>query len=557
MKHSTPLHFKTIITTAILFAILLFTNKNANAQTHNIVLGRPTDTSITASVMFDYATQYYLEYGTASGSYPHQTSTFTSAVNTPNNVSITNLSGNTKYYYRLQYKSGGSFTPSSEYSFHTQRATGSTFTFTVEADEHLYDKKGVKNMYNVTLQNEANDKPDFMMTLGDIFGDDHQATTISSGALDTLHRNYRPILGQITHSIPFYVCLGNHEGEKDYWLKRTPPNNMAIYGTRWRKFYYPNPEPNSFYTGDTINEPYGIGHAQNYYAWTWGDASFVVLDVYRYDCDTSAKPHNWDWTLGKIEYDWLTQTLQNSTSKYKFVFAHHIRAEDRGGITNAHLYEWGGYDGATGTTYSFPTQRPGWAKPIHQLFVDNGVTMFIQGHDHLFAHEIMDGVTYIETPMAADSTYQIGMLANASAYTADTVDGTGHLRFTVSSSCVKMDYVKAYLPKDTLGIHKNGEIGFSVTIGTCTTPNGINEVVTTENVQLYPNPTNTSCSINFSLNEKIKAVQIMDVVGRTVYENNNCFSGMKINTENIPNGIYLVNVIGASNKVVKKLIVNH
>ena len=65
MKHSTPLHFKTIITTAILFAILLFTNKNANAQTHNIVLGRPTDTSITASVMFDYATQYYLEYGTA------------------------------------------------------------------------------------------------------------------------------------------------------------------------------------------------------------------------------------------------------------------------------------------------------------------------------------------------------------------------------------------------------------------------------------------------------------------------------------------------------------
>ena len=33
MKHSTPLHFKTKITTAILFAILFFTNKNANAQT--------------------------------------------------------------------------------------------------------------------------------------------------------------------------------------------------------------------------------------------------------------------------------------------------------------------------------------------------------------------------------------------------------------------------------------------------------------------------------------------------------------------------------------------
>ena len=441
-------------------------------QNKSIILGRPTDTSITASIMFDQPVNYYLEYGTKSGVYTQQTATYTSGVNKPDEIDVRFLQPDTRYYYRMQYHltSGTVFTATPEYNFHTQRAKDSTFVFTLEADEHLYDKKGILNMYNVTLQNQANDKPDFMMSLGDIFGDDHNPNTITSGALDTLHRNYRPLLGKICTNIPFYDCLGNHEGEKRFYLISTPPNNMAVPATLWRKYYYPNPFPNTFYTGNTTMEGYGIGYPENYYAWTWGNALFVVLDVYRDDCDTSAKPHNWDWTLGQQQYDWMKQTLETSTAKFKFVFCHHIRAEDRGGITNAKLYEWGGYDGANGNTYSFPTRRPNMAKPIHKLFVDNGVSVFFQGHDHVFAHEKMDNVVYQSLPMAADSTYVIGMLANAAAYVSDTLDGTGHMRVTVSSDCVKVDYVRAYLPKDTVGgLHHNGEVAFSYTVGACAT----------------------------------------------------------------------------------------
>jgi hypothetical protein len=32
-------------------------------------------------------------------------------------------------------------------------------------------KKGVDNLYRVALNNQAKDNPDFMLTLGDIFGD--------------------------------------------------------------------------------------------------------------------------------------------------------------------------------------------------------------------------------------------------------------------------------------------------------------------------------------------------------------------------------------------------
>ena len=452
----------------ICFLQLLFLPQLTKAQSNSIILGRPTDTSITASVLLNQLMELYIVYGNQPGVYTQSTPIINNTINTPDEVDLNNLTPDTRFYYRLMTRRAGTtvaFDQSPEYSFYTQRAPGSTFTFTVEADEHLYDHKGVKSMYLTTLNNEAKDRPDFMLSLGDIFGDDHYWQTITSHQLDSLHYTYRPFLGTICHSIPFYICLGNHEGENDYYYNQNPGNNLCVWGTQWRKFYYPNPYPNAFYSGNTDNEPYGIGNPEDYYSWKWGDAQFIVLDVYRHECDTSDKPIKWAWSLGLPQYTWLKNTLESSTAKYKFVFAHHIRGQGRGGITNATQFEWGGLDNGTN---KFAIYRPGWPKTIHQLFIDNGVNIFFQGHDHLFAHEILNNVTYQEVPMAADSTYEIGKLANAGAYTADTLDGTGHIRVTVSPECVKVDYIKAYLPADTVsGLHHNGEIGFSYTVGTC------------------------------------------------------------------------------------------
>ena len=430
------------------------------------ILGRPTNSSVTMSILFDQPSDVYWEYGISSGSYTSTTDKFLTVKGTPLEVDFTNLSANTKYYYRTRYKLAGTattFDAGPERSFQTQRVPGSTYTFTVESDEHLYDKKGVQSIYQICLNNQALDKPDFMFSLGDTFGDDHQATTITSSELDALHKFYRPFLGTICHSVPLFICLGNHEGENDYYLSLTPPNNLAINGTLWRKFYYSNPFPNGFYSGNTDNEPYGIGSPENYYAWTWGDALFVVLDVYRYQNKTTEKPQGWNWSLGSVQYNWLKNTLEKSSAKYKMVFAHHVRGQGRGGITNAKLFEWGGYE-ENGTTYGFTANRPGWAKPIHQLFVDNHVNIFFQGHDHVFSHEVLDGVTYQSMPMPSDSTYQIGILANGDAYTSDVVDGTGHVRVNVSPSGLKVDYIKAYLPADENGSRKNGQVAFSYTV---------------------------------------------------------------------------------------------
>jgi hypothetical protein len=550
MNRSTLPTFKAIV----LFILFLQFSPLLQAQTKSIILGRPTDTSITASIMFDQSVQFYLEYGQQSGVYNKLSSTYLNSSNTPDELELKNLTPDTKYYYRMQYRLVGAPTYSATpaYSFHTQRAVGSSFVFTIEADEHLYDKKGVKNMYNVCLNNQAKDQPDFMLSLGDIFGDDHYPFTITSGKLDSLHRDYRPFLGSVCHSIPFYVCLGNHEGENDYYKSFTPPNNLCIWGTQWRKVYYPNPFPNGFYTGNTDQEPYGIGNPENYYSWTWGDALFVVLDVYRDQCDTNPKPGSWAWTLGLPQYTWLKNTLENSTSKYKFVFAHHIRGQGRGGVTNAKLFEWGGYDGSGGTNYNFPNKRPGWAKPIHQLFKDNGVSVFFQGHDHVFAHEVLDSIVYQAVPMAADSTYEIGKLANADAYVSDTLDGTGHIRVKVSASCVTVDYIRAYLPADTFGIHKNGEVAFSYTIGTCLT-GGIKEVPQKEELTVFPNPANDKLTLKFLDNSSSHLVSLQNAYGQTILQS----TSKELNVSQLASGVYFLTAYTSNNRLVKKVVIAH
>ncbi len=523
----------------ILFCFFIF--ESLQAQNRSIILGRPTDTSITASILFDRNVEYYFEYGTQTGNYTNQTSITSNTANIPDEYDFSKLSPDTKYFYRLKYRLKGAndFAVSDEYFFHTQRSKGSSFRFLIEADEHLYDKKGVRSMYKTTLQNQAKDSADFLLSLGDIFGDDHTPDQTTSEDMDALHKDYLQYLGAVCHSMPFYVCLGNHEGENGYYLKQTPPNNIAVYGTKWRKFYYPNPYPNGFYTGNTSFEPYDIGQPENYYAWTWGDALFVVLDVYR-GCDINEKPQNWDWTLGENQYSWLKQTLESSKAKYKFVFAHHTRGQGRGGVKTASGCEWGGYSGKG--VWEFDKYRPGWAMPIHQLMVANGVNVFFQGHDHLFAKEELDGLVYQEVPMPADSTYEIGVLANADAYTDVTMDGTGHIRVNVTPDCVTVDYIRSYLPADTLnGAHHNGEIAYSYNIGKCGLSATTNKVGEENLFTIYPNPVKEKLILKFkNANSYSTNMELINLQGQMIqsYQLDKGQLISILDLENIPSGVY-------------------
>jgi Secretion system C-terminal sorting domain/Calcineurin-like phosphoesterase len=559
MRKLNKLHaFNPFIKSILLLTMFMITVKGLFAQTQSIILGRATDTSITASIMFDQTVNLYVQYGTQSGLYSDSTGTVVDSANVPYMAELSNLTADTKYFYRVMYQTsgGGVFSATPEYTFHTQRAPGSTFTFEVEADEHLYDY-GNPHLYSVTMQNQAKDKPDFMFTLGDIFGDDHYAFTITSHQVDSLRKAYRSRLAPLCNSVPFNICLGNHDGEKQYYLDTMPPNNLAVWSTLWRKYYYANPEPNGFFTGNSDAEMFGMNKPDDYYAYTWGDALFVVLDAYRFDCfnpdSLQVKSNGWNWTLGLTQYTWLKNTLQSSTAKYKFVFVHHPLGEERGGIIPAQTFEWGGY--AKNGQYQFDTYRPGWGKPIQQLFVDYGVNILFQGHDHLFAREVLDSVIYQEVPMAADSTYEKGILANGAAYTADTLNGSGYIRVTVSPSCVKVDYVESYLPKDTMGLNKNGQVAFSYTIGTCdtSTTTGLNNLKDNPLLNVYPNPANDKVTVQFSDNVQNFTIRVTNEVGQIVLQSHSNI----IDVKNLSDGIYLLRMEAENYNSFKKIVIAH
>ncbi len=463
----------------------------------NILLGRPENASVTANIIPDQNVDFYIEYGTSSGAYTSQTATYTATANQPIEFVIEGLSANTRYYYHIVYHRTGvtDWNNAAEHSFITQRPPGSSFTFTVTSDSHLGQYGGQTAdetaLYTQTLQNVAADHPDFHIDTGDTFAMDPSplGTGMTVAEADAAYLIERPYLGKFTDSIPYFLALGNHENEEGWNFDdvfTAPDQSLALVGMLARKKYFPNPVPDSFYTGNTDPLATPIGgdtNQEDYYAWTWGDALFVVIDPYHYSMvwpsegdtyggegqDGEVSGTRWDWSLGIQQYLWLKSTLENSPATYKFVFTHQVTGGStvygRGGIGAAPYFEWGGKN-ADGT-WGFDVHRPasaGWTLPVHQLMVANGVNIFFHGHDHIYSYEQLDGITYVECAKPDDAGYAwdpYGYGYNEDLYpNGISIQNSGHLRVSVSPAETKVEYVRSYLPGDGV----NGTVAHSFTV---------------------------------------------------------------------------------------------
>lgn len=437
----------------------------------SVILGAPTDDSIAVNVLSGDAKKAYIEYGEASGVYDIRTKTVALPVGAPVEIALSGLKANTRYYYRARYAASGGadFAADAERSFHTQRAPGESFTFEIMGDSHpeRLGRQFDESLYVQVLSAAADDQPDFFMTIGDDFSVD-ELTDINAESVKDIYYNQRLFMSLVGGSAPIFLVNGNHEQSAGYNLDGTP-DNVAVWAQTNRNSYFSEPTPDGFYTGNEDQVEY-IGLLRNYYAWTWGDALFVVIDPYWYSQGMNAKlsgggpmgRDKWKLTLGEEQYQWFMNTLEDSDAKYKFVFAHHVLGFDRGGVECANLFEWGGYN--LRGVYEFGDERPGWEAPIHKLMVKNGVTIFFQGHDHLFAKQELDGVIYQTLPSPADPNYDF-VLNHASAYqNGDLLPDSGRVRVTVAESGVKVEYVRSYLPKDETRERKDGEIAYEYTV---------------------------------------------------------------------------------------------
>lgn len=433
------------------------------------ILGRPTANTVTVNVVPAVAMDLYYEYGRVPETYTAQTAVQNAAAEGPLETVIDQLQPNTRYFYRLRYRPVGmaDFAAGEEHTFITQRAPGSTFTFALQGDSHpeRLNQQFNPELYTRTLHTVADDQPDFYLTIGDDFSVDNLAE-ITAATVQQLYRNQRQFLGLVGHSAPLFLVNGNHEQAALVNLNGTP-NNVAVWAQTARNAYYSQPAPDGFYTGDAQLVDF-VGLLRDYYAWRWGDALFVVIDPYWHSAvavDNALGSNDktrdmWGITLGEAQYQWFKQTLEGSTAKYKFVFAHHVNGTGRGGIELADLYEWGGHDGKG--AWQFDTQRPGWAAPLHQLMAQNGVTIFFQGHDHIFVRQERDGVIYQTLPEPAHPFYTY---ENDAAYkSGDKLPNSGYVRVTVAPEGVTVAYRRAFRTQDENATQIHGAVAYSYTV---------------------------------------------------------------------------------------------
>lgn len=101
-----------------------------------------------------------------------------------------------------------------------------------------------------------------------------------------------------------------------------------------------------------------------------------------------------------------------------------------------------------------------------------------------------------------------------------------------------------------------------INVATVVCPTGINEAADATNLNVYPNPANSSVNLAFQLADKEEVtVNVYNTLGEIVYtENKGEMIGnqlVTINTANFSNGMYMVELIAGDTKTVTRMNVSH
>ncbi|HLK91204.1 MAG TPA: metallophosphoesterase [Polyangia bacterium] len=344
------------------------------------------------------------------------------------------LAAGRRYLYRIA--TAGDAGPGLLYSGSatTAPAPGTPFSFALITDTHIEprdpvppgqtvvgDAYGIMESTLLAVSAQvAMAQPDFVINLGDmldyhIFGFNAPPPDAAWARLGYL--NYRRLLGDTTGRAAHFPVIGNWDGESGC----NSPDEIQRSLSQ-RLLYAPGPAPATYPEGGSANG--------DYYAFTWGDALFVVLNVMTYTptChllyEEPGLPD--DWTLGAAQLAWLTQTLAQATSKWRFLFIHHTVGGAAGDVYDT-AYGRGGGQAA----------RVGEQAKIHALMLQYGVQVFFYAHDHVFTDIVVDGIHYL-LPGSAGAPWKFdGSQTGYAHYWPDS----GYARVAVTPAETQVDMI--------------------------------------------------------------------------------------------------------------------
>jgi hypothetical protein len=272
------------------------------------------------------------------------------------------------------------------------------------------------------VRNVRQDRPEFVLALGDNVAwptSRNQPQTSEAGAIRA-YTMYRRHMAPLTMSCPHFGLIGNWEGETG----KFPAEVIDRVGDVRRRFL-PNPVQATY--------PEGGSEGQDYYAFGWGPALFVVLNVQSYTAPSGDQPSPRDdvtvvedWTLGTRQFEWLERTITASDHPFKFICIHHVVGGNAANQVET-LYGRGGGRAA----------KVGEQARVHQLMLDTGVQVFFHGHDHVFVDQVVDGIHYA-MPGSCGAPWRFGR--EITGYGRFWTDA-GHARLNVRPDRATVTYI--------------------------------------------------------------------------------------------------------------------
>ena len=299
------------------------------------------------------------------------------------NWTVEGLTSGSAYEYRVVTAlPGGDPAPVSRGQFTTQRTGEVGFSTALITDPHtgaFVDGTGPIEVLDEVIRNVRRDRPDFVLALGDNVAwptsrDFLQPDDVGATRAYTMYRRH---IAPLSMSCPHFGLIGNWEGESG----KIPGDSVARVAEVRRRFT-PNPNDRTYPQGGSLNE--------DFYAFEWGPALFVILNVQSYTVPSGERDNSRDdvtevedWTLGSRQFGWMEQVLSSSDHPFKFVCIHHT-VGGNGATERETLFGRGGSRAAD----------VGEQKLVHEAMREFGVQTFFYGHDHVFVDEMVDDIHY-------------------------------------------------------------------------------------------------------------------------------------------------------------------
>ncbi|MHA2426101.1 MAG: metallophosphoesterase, partial [Candidatus Thorarchaeota archaeon] len=292
-----------------------------------------TNNSATIFWRTDTPTDALVEYGLNTSLIQSMSN---STLDTDHFITLTDLSMDTKYYYKVS--SNGD--ESEIYHFYTAPADGEEFRLIIAGDNrpggsnHPEQPEVFSDLADLIILEE----PHLIILLGDFVytvGTNHETNLLA-------WKNFNEISDRMGHYAPVIGVVGNHDtgaSSGDYQIE--------------------------YFLDAFINN----GERRTYFSFDYAGVHFTALD---------SEEEDFESRIVETQLDWLVQDLTENEHKMKFVFSH------RPIYSTTHL----------GSSLD---ETPEEQAALQALLEEKNVTLFAAGHDHSFARMTVNGVVHLIT----------------------------------------------------------------------------------------------------------------------------------------------------------------